>query len=146
VTNTLVIDVGTTIVGVYSVESAQYVGYYGAARHEAVQLIQAASEVVTYNGARYDLLELGRIAGLPGNGPLPLRGEHSDMQEICWPGILGSSLKNTFARLVGSCPTFPETYEDSNQRDIHMTLKLWELWRAGQLTDIHGRPIRPHAA
>ena len=40
------------------------------------------------------------------------------------------------------CPNFPfgrsdsklcDDYEGSNQRDVYMTLKLWELWREGKL-------------
>jgi hypothetical protein len=68
---TLVIDAGTTMVGIYAVEAGTYVPYtMSEIIAVAVPRIAAAREVITYNGRRYDLLELGRLAGMSCNLPL----------------------------------------------------------------------------
>jgi hypothetical protein len=54
------------------------VAYRGKAIASAIRRLQAAEEVVTYNGNNHDLRELGRFAGLPGD--LPLQGIHTDMR------------------------------------------------------------------
>jgi hypothetical protein len=137
---TLVIDAGQSIVGVYSVEDGNYIGYRGSRISEAVERVQNADEVITYNGEMYDLEQLGRFAGL--DGELPLKGKHIDMQRMIWEPIVGSSLIRTYDRHFKDCPDFPfgrresadcDEYEGSNQRDVYMTLKLWECWKDKKL-------------
>jgi hypothetical protein len=137
---TLVIDTGQDILGIYSVEDREYVAYRGNRIAEGVERARLADEVITYNGERRDLLDLARFARL--DGDFPLKGKHTDMQIMCWAPIFGSSLTRTFNSQLPVCPEFPfgrtnselsDDYEDSNQRDVYMTLKLWELWKDGKL-------------
>lgn len=141
---TLVIDAGQSIVGVYSVEGRGYIGYRGSRIAEALERVQGADEVVTYNGEMYDIEQLGKFAGIVGD--LPIKGKHIDMQRIIWEPIVGSSLIRTYGMHFKDCPEFPfghrdspdcDEYEGSNQRDVYMTFKLWGLWRDGKL-DIAG--------
>jgi hypothetical protein len=137
---TLVIDAGQNIVGVYAVEESEYIGYRGSRIAEALRRVQNANEVITYNGEMYDLEQLGKFAGL--DGELPLRGKHIDMRRMIWEPIVGSSLIRTYDRHFKDCPDFPfgrresddcDEYEGSNQRDVYMTLKLWECWKDKKL-------------
>jgi hypothetical protein len=82
---TLVIDVGTTMFGIFFVKKAVYVPYVLDDRRAALYLLQNADEVVTYNGMKYDLTELGMLAGL--TDELPLKGFHPDMARICWGNV-----------------------------------------------------------
>ena len=140
----LVIDAGQSIVGVYSVEDGGYIGYRGSRIPDALERVRNADEVITYNGEMYDLEQLGKFAGIVGD--LPIKGKHIDMQRIIWEPIVGSSLISTYGLHYKDCPEFPfghrdssdcDEYEGSNQRDVYMTFKLWELWRDGKL-DIAG--------
>ena len=141
VRNVVVVDAGESIVGVYGVAEAVYTAYRGKEMIRAVLRVQEADELVTYNGNRYDLKRLSEIAA-QSSRQFVLSGEHSDMQDICWGNILGSNLYNTYVRCVGSQPpAFPETYQGSNELDVYMTHKLWQLWCARKLMDIHGRII-----
>jgi hypothetical protein len=137
---TLIIDTGTSIVGIYCVEEAAYTPYYGDNIAEAIRRIESADEVVTYNGKHRDLEDLGRFAGL--DHELPLADRHHDMRSICWSDrIWGSSLRDTYSRHFPECPSFPGTYQGSNERDVYMTFKLWELWRAGKLRIVDGQDV-----
>jgi hypothetical protein len=136
----LVIDAGQSIVGVYSVEGREYIGYRGSRISEAIERVQNADEVITYNGEMYDLEQLGKSAGI--DGELPIRGKHIDMQRMVWDPIVGSSLVRTYGMHFKDCPDFPfghrdsedcDDYEADNQRDVYMTLKLWELWKEKKL-------------
>jgi len=142
---TLVIDAGQSIVGIYSVEEGEYIGYRGSRISEAVERVQNADEVITYNGEMYDLEQLGKFAGI--DGELPIKGKHIDMQRMIWEPIVGSSLIRTYERHFESCSEFPfgrrdcddcDEYEDSNQRDVYMTFKLWELWKDKKLDIVGG--------
>lgn len=146
----LVIDTGQSIVGVYSVEDGGYIGYRGSRISEAIERVQNADEVITYNGEMYDLEQLGKFAGIVGD--LPIKGKHIDMQRIVWDPIVGSSLIKTYERHFKDCPDFPfgrggsgdcDDYEGSNQRDVYMTFKLWELWTEKKL-DIFGTNYTHH--
>ena len=137
---TLVVDTGQSIVGIYSAEEREYVAYRGSGFAVAIERVQGADEVITYNGTFRDLKDLGRFAGIEGD--LPIRGRHIDMQRMCWEPICGSSLFGTYSMHFDDCPQFPfgrrdselcDDYEGSNQRDVYMTLKLWELWKEGKL-------------
>jgi hypothetical protein len=138
---TLVIDAGTTMVGIYAVEAGTYVPYtMSEIIAVAVPRIAAAREVITYNGRRYDLLELGRLAGMSCN--LPLTGIHTDMEVICWSDrINGKCLLDTYLMHFDVQTTFPSTYEGSNECDCHMTFKLWELWKQGKLKVLDGHNV-----
>jgi hypothetical protein len=135
---TLVIDVGTTMFGIFFVKKAVYVPYVLDDRRAALYLLQNADEVVTYNGTKYDLTELGKLAGL--TDELPLKGFHTDMARICWGmwRYYPESLANTYRKNFESCPTFPDTYEANVERDVYMTFKLWESWKAGKLKTLDG--------
>jgi hypothetical protein len=148
--NRLVIDTGMPIVGVYCVETGEYVAYRGSRIAEAIARVKDADEVVTYNGTFRDLEDLGRFAGIKGD--LPLNGKHIDMQRMIWDPIVGSSLIRTYEMHFDSCPDFPfangdsessDDYEGSNQRDVYMTLKLWERWKEGTI-DIMGFGYEHH--
>jgi len=69
---TLIVDTGINLVGVFSVEENSYVPYRDGGIKTAIRLIQAADEVVTFNGNNYDLEKLGAFAGVVGD--LPLNG------------------------------------------------------------------------
>lgn len=143
---TLIIDTGQDIVGVFSVEERRYVPYRGQDILFAIARIETAEEVVTYNGKNYDLEELGKFAGLPIGEPLPLKGSHTDMRSICWSDrILGKKLRDTYLMHFPSCPSFPDTHEGDNENDVHMTFKLWELWKQGQLKILDGHEVAPPA-
>lgn len=133
----LVVDTGQDIVGIYSVNDSRYRPYRGQEMLEALQQIEQADELVTYNGERYDLARLSEIASGVGR-TFTVRCKHSDMQRVCWGNILGSSLSSTYAQRVGVCPAFPDTYEGSNERDVYMTYALWSLWQHGLLKESHG--------
>lgn len=136
----LVVDTGEAIVGIYSVADARYVPYRDRYMLEAIERIEAADELVTYNGKRYDIQRLSEIAGEHGR-TFRFSAEHSDMREICWKGILGSSLRETYKRCIGVPPDFPDTYEGSNESDVYLTYRLWEVWQRDELRDIHGHVI-----
>lgn len=138
---TLIIDTGHDMVGVFSVEENNYVSYQGDAISLAIQRIKAADEVVTYNGSVHDgwsdLVELGKRVGEPDG--LHLKGTHTDMRSVCWSDrIWGTNLSSTYIRHFIDCPDFVDTHEGSNRRDVHMTFKLWELWKQGELKIIDG--------
>jgi hypothetical protein len=133
---TLVIDTGTTMVGVYSIEQSKYIPYRGDdIVVSAIPRIAAAREVVTYNG-RYDLLQLGKLVGMSCN--LPLTGIHTDMESVCWGNINGRNLLGTYSMHLKTCLPFPDTYEGSNERDCYMTFKLWEWWKQGTFKVLEG--------
>jgi hypothetical protein len=137
---TLVVDIGQDLVGLFFVEEGRYVPYRGDAIPSAIQLIQDADEVVTYNGNNYDLLELGRLAGL--DEKLPLKGIHTDMRSIYWSDrIWGSNLQGTYARHFTECPKFPDTHEGSNECDTYKTFKLWRLWKTEKVKVIDGHTV-----
>lgn len=134
---TLVIDTGVNIVGIFSVEDRSFSAYRGDAISLAIARIEAAEEVVTYNGKSRDLNDLGKFAGL--SGELPLKGMHTDMRSVCWSDrIFGSSLSNTYAYHFTDRPVFQNTHEGSVELDVHMTFKLWELWKKGRLKILDG--------
>lgn len=134
---TLVIDVGTTMVGILSADDRAFTPYTEARIVDLViSRIIAAKEIITYNGERYDLLKLGERVGLSVN--LPLMGIHTDMESVCWGNINGRNLSGTYVMHHETCPPFPDTYEGSNERDCYMTFKLWEWWKQGTLKVIDG--------
>lgn len=140
--NVLVIDTGLDIVGVYSVARRKYVPYRGDAIARALTRIEKADEVVTYNGDHRDLKDLLSFARRTrrnvGNA-FPLRGKHTDMRTVCWSDrIWGSDLRTTYRIQFGELPTFPDTYEGSNEMDVHMTHGLWRAWKAGTLKIVDG--------
>lgn len=125
----LVVDVGQSIVGVQNARSGRYIAYYGERRRRAIERLENADEVITYNGARYDISELNKISNTIRGEKLRLSGIHTDMQKLCWPGILGSDLASTFKKHIDIEQRFPDTYEGSNQNDVYMTKMLWRHWK-----------------
>ena len=134
---TLIIDTGTNAVGIYSVADGVYTHYCGQTLAElAVPLIQDAEELVTFSGRNRDLPDLARFAGLPAGAVLPLSGKHTDMLSLCWDNsrMFGKSLVECYRIQFGEPPSFPEnTYEQNIERDVRMTLKLWQAWKQGEL-------------
>jgi len=74
------------------------------------------------------------------------------MQRMVWDPIVDSSLIRTYEWHFKDCPDFPfggrdsdgcDDYGGSNQRDVYMTLKLWELWKEKRL-DISGGDYTHH--
>ena len=132
----LVVDTGTTIVGVYSLGEATYTAYRWGDMALAVPRIEMADEVVTFNGASYDLDELAKLAGRK----LRLTGRHTDMLLAWWSlhptEIFGKGLREIHRKVFGMEPTFKNPSDDSyifdNQSDVYMTLDLWELWKSGR--------------
>ncbi len=124
---TLVVDAGSSIVGIFCVDDGTYRAYMGAEIPQGVSRIVEADEVVTYNGDRYDLEQIANLAGLPSGVSIQLSGRHTDMQPLCWGNIMGSSLRTTYRRHFGEDPPdFPDTYEGDNECDCHMTWRLWD--------------------
>jgi hypothetical protein len=135
---TLVIDTGTDIIGIYSVEGNNYIPYQRNAFSRAIRRIEAADEVVTYNGKSYDLPALAGFAGRE----LFRTGTHTDMRSICWSDrIWGRNLYDTYGMHFTTNPVFPNTYEGSNQNDCYKTFKLWELWKQGKLKILDGHHV-----
>jgi hypothetical protein len=139
---TLVIDAGTTMVGIYAVEAGTYVPYtMSEIIAVAVPRIAAAREVITYNGRRYDLLELGRLAGMSCN--LPLTGIHTDMEVICWSDrINGKCLLDTYLMHFDVQTTFPSTYEGSQRMRLPYDIQTLGTMEAGEAEGSR-RPQRP---
>ena len=148
--NTLVIDTGLDIVGVYSVEDGIYTPYRGNRRTIAVARVRVADEVVTYNGTELgqkwsDLRELARLAGC--HIEVLLRGMHTDMQRVCWDPIRGSALSDTYQKVFGTKLAWGEKEEAlssdrkyvlSNRHDVQMTFELWDRWTRRTL-EINGQ-------
>jgi len=142
--STVVVDTGQDIVGILSSGEATYTAYRGTSIATAIQRIQEADEVVTYNGKNYDLGELGKFAGLPAGQGLSLNGVHTDMRSICWSDrIWGKCLRDTYFMHFTELPKFPDTHEGSNNSDVYMTFKLWELWKRDQLKVLDGQDVSP---
>jgi len=127
--NILVVDVGESILGLQRVHHGRYVPYYGENRIRALERLEQADEVVTYNGNRYDIEKLNELSLRLRRKEFRMRGIHTDMQDLCWPRILGSSLSNTYAHYCGTKKAFPDTYEGSNRCDVYRTLMLWRYWK-----------------
>jgi hypothetical protein len=130
---TLVFDIGSSIIGIYCVEENKYTPYRGDRWGEAVQRLVEADEIVTYNGNDYDLKELDLISK-------GFKGIHRDMREICWSTrIWGSNLRDTYAMHYSESPKFPDTYEGNNERDVYETYMLWLAWKNDELKVIDGK-------
>jgi hypothetical protein len=129
--DTLIFDVGQTILGIYSVRRKKYVPYWKPDFARGVLRLIRAREIVSYNGNGYDLPEIGKMLGL--TKALQISGVHIDMKEMCWPRIMGSSLRNTYRLQFSELPNSDDTYQGANECDIYMTRKLWQRWKAGKL-------------
>ena len=138
----LVIDTGEDIVGILAVDTQEYIPYRGGSIAIAIQRIELADEVVTYNGKYRDWLDLTKFAAKLGLAQFSPIGIHSDMRIICWSDrIWGSSLYSTYRKHFKTYPKFPDTYEGSNQCDVQMTFDLWNLWKLGELKVLDGSYI-----
>jgi hypothetical protein len=138
----LVIDTGQSIIGVYSVKDDAYTPFQGERLADALRQIRAADVVVTYNGNRHDLIELSRFAGTSPPHRFPLDGVHEDMKDIIWsPRICGKSLHATYLMHFPAMPDYKDSYVGCNRLDVHLTFKLWQLWKQGALKFLDGRPV-----
>ena len=130
----IVIDAGSSrFLGVLSIENMKYTPYRGASIPDAITRIYAAEKLVTFNGTNYDLAPRGEFPELQN---LPKSVIHIDMMGHAWNArreFFGKSLREIYALIFGRLPSFPDTYEGSNEQDCYMTLKLFELWEAGKL-------------
>lgn len=127
----LVFDVEDNGLGIYSVTCDEYILYIGKDRIKAVERLIKAKEIISYNGNRYDLVEISKYCGLHNDELIKIEGVHTDMIEICWPGIRGSSLRNTYLRIFEkeTLQRFSGRFDNSNECDCYMTFKLWETWK-----------------
>ena len=140
--DTLVIDLGQNLVGVYSTRSRKYFPYRNESIRKAIKRIEEAREIVTYNGNHYDLAELQKFKQALSGTDLKIRGIHTDMREVCWSvRIWGSSLNNTYSHHFSTMRRFPDTHEGSNRADVYMTFKLWRLWKQNRLRIVDGQHI-----
>ncbi len=144
--STLVVGMGQSVIGIYSVEESEYTLYPSSDFATAIGRIENADEVITYNGGTWksggvadDLLVLGRMAGI--KGALPISGKHIDMRQIIWGNcVWGDGLELTYKKHFDDDPEFTSLTEaeSSDQRNVYMTLKLWELWKQGKLKILNG--------
>jgi hypothetical protein len=125
----LVVDVGESIIGVQDARRGRYFAYYGDKRIRALERLEEADEVITYNGNRYDIDKLNKLSIQLRGINFCMQGIHTDMRELCWPGILGSNLLSTYEKHIGIAFDFPDTYEGSNRSDVYMTKMLWLHWK-----------------
>jgi CRISPR/Cas system-associated protein Cas10 (large subunit of type III CRISPR-Cas system) len=122
----LVFDVGENIIGVQNTNGGRYIPYRGEKRINAIERLEKAHEIVTYNGNLYDLKKVNELShSLRGFSFTPPK-KHTDIREEYWPNIWGSNLYNTFKENIKKSREFPDTYEGSNQADVYMTLMLWK--------------------
>lgn len=144
--STLVVDIGQNVIGIYSVEESEYTLYPSGDFAAAIRRIETADEVITYNGGSAksggvadDLLVLGRMVGM--KDALPISGKHIDLRKIIWSNIIwGDGLELTYKMHFDDDPQFTSLTEaeSSNRRNVHMTLKLWEVWKQGKLKILNG--------
>ncbi|MBL1270857.1 MAG: hypothetical protein COB25_000270 [Oceanospirillales bacterium] len=125
----LVVDVGQSIVGIQNARRGRYIAYYGDKRRRALERLEDADEVITYNGNGYDISELDKLSAELRGTQFCMTGMHTDMRELCWPGILGANLTSTYREHIGVEREFSDTYEGSNQSDVFMTKMLWLHWK-----------------
>lgn len=129
----LVVDVGQSIVGIQDARRGRYFACYGDKRRRALERLEEADEVITYNGNRYDICKLDELSDKLRGTKFHMIGVHTDMRELCWPNILGSNLISTYKQHVGIKFEFPDTYEGSNRSDVfydeNALATLEKLWR-----------------
>ena len=137
----LAFDVGVDIVGIIDLRTDTYDCYRGPRMIEgARRILDCDGVVISFNGIRYDMPELAKIAGITDADALPLKGTHYDMRvHACrdrWPPrdeedkpILGPDLRNHYQHYFGQPPPDPpghlDDYERSNWHDCHMAGELW---------------------
>ncbi len=134
--NTLVIDTGQSIIGIFTVNQMAYDAYHPQAYGDAIARIQTADEIVVYGGTNWNDM---RVLASIGGPSFQVKGAQIDMRTICWSNrIFGSSLTETYNYHFSDCPAFPATYRGDNERDVYMTYKLWQLWKSGNLRIVDG--------
>jgi hypothetical protein len=132
-----IVDVGQNLIGMSGHTDNSYKAYYGSNRIEALQILENAKEIVTFNGNNYDIKELNNFSKELLGRPFNLSGIHTDIMSACWEFAYGHSLINCFKNLIGEKISFPDSHEGSNQSDVHMTLKLWEFLGKARKNKIH---------
>ena len=133
---TLVVDTGQTIVGILSADDESYVAYYGPDIAAAIVRLEEVDEFVTYNGCIRDIPDLESFSWLHRGRGFQPKGAHTDMRLLVWSDeIWGSNLYDTYLRYFPAVPKFPDTFEGRNQKDVCVTLRLWQAWKAGRISD-----------
>ena len=134
--STLVVDVNSTVVVVYHVETASYMMFYERDYLKVERMIAEAKVVVTFNGNRYDMHQRPF--------PKPLTAQHVDVMRLCWLAEndvgqrrwFGRGLTDIFQEVCPGEVAFQEIvdpYERKQYLDVFMTMRLWETWLHGKL-------------
>jgi hypothetical protein len=128
-----IVDVGDNLIGISGSTNFSYTAYYGNDRISALEILENAKEIVTFNGKRYDYKQLCHFSEKLRSSPFNFRGVHTDIMPSCWQFAFAANLINCFKKIVGEEVSFPDTHEGSNQSDVYMTLKLWEFINKNKL-------------
>ncbi len=118
-----------SIIGIQNAHRGAYIPYYKDKRIRAIERLERADEIVTYNGNHSDISELNKLSQELRKVEFNFSGTHIDMREKCWPNIWGSNLLDTFSKHLNSNKQFSDDYEGSNRADVYMTLMLWKYWK-----------------
>ena len=126
---------------VYFEKTGKYRFYLPDKAPELVAALQAASEVVTFNGKGFDVLVLRKHHGL--RGRFPLRGKHVDVHEIMTAHArfrvslhVASKLnlkegKHTSGRAMSE--VVGKALQAACKSDVSQTWRLWKLHSQGAL-------------
>jgi len=157
-------DIGDDIVGIIDLKTDAYTRYRGECMVEgAKRILSCDGVIISFNGTRYDLPMLVRLAGPSASDTLALRGIHHDMQIEAsrdrWPPphgtapIVGPCLRDHYQHYYGNAPPDPpkclkDEYERNNWLDCYMASELWRkivLTRDPTMGFISGKPPRSDA-
>ncbi|AIY65221.1 ribonuclease H-like domain-containing protein [Pseudoalteromonas piratica] len=127
----IVFDVGTNLIGIMDTNETVYRHYYGSNRLEAIELLENATEIVSFNGKKYDIKEVNKVSIELREIPFSPKGTHTDILNKCWDYCFAGSLDKCFKEIIGADVTFPDTHLGSNEKDVYQTLMLWKhLYRS----------------
>jgi len=132
--DTLILNVGQNLLGIYSVRQRKYVAYRGPHISEGILRLVKAREIVSYEGSGRDLPKLAAFIKIPKGRPLHILGTHVDLRRSCFARQRGgASLAATYRKHFKLLPEFPSSPEGRNRCEIYMTFRLWQLCKAGTL-------------
>lgn len=132
--DTLVFSVERDLLGIYSVKQRKYAAYRGPRIGEGILRLIKAAETVSYQGKRRALPRLAAYLKLPKGSSVRLRGSHVDLHRVAAARRgAGATLASAYRRHFDALPKFPSTAEGANRREVYMTFRLWQRWRAGAL-------------
>jgi hypothetical protein len=123
--NSIVFDVGDNLIGLMDVENKDYQFYYGDNRIEAIELLENAIKIITFNGLLYDIEEVNKASVKLRNKPFSPNGEHIDIMSECWEHCYAGSLTKCYGEIINIDVYFPDTHLGSNEQDVYKTLTLW---------------------